>query len=230
MTSRLLLFSQLVLLGLFPTTTVWAKTNTGFVVVDGCVRGNGIVKTIERKASDFTILETSGTYDINITSGIFEQSIKITGDANLLPLIATDSHSNKLMIHPEKSICTEHGITVDINVGSLEALVASGSENVKVKDIATPKFALDMAGSSDVELKGAAYSLEATISGAGTLRAESLKTRETLLNISGTGTANVNASEKLNVDIIGVADVYYFGNPKKIEKNILGVGELIAVE
>jgi hypothetical protein len=225
---RLLLLSQLTLLPLlFMTNVAWSRTNTGVIVTDGgCVRGNGVSKTVERKAADINILETSGAYNIRIKSGSNVQLIKITGDANLLPLIITSPQSNKLVIYPEKSICTEQGITVEMNVASLEALVSSGSDTIKVQGISTPKFSLDMGGSSDVELSGTAHTLDATMSGAGELKAKDLKTKETLLNISGSGTANVYATERLKADIIGVADVNYFGHPKKIEKEILGVGDL----
>lgn len=225
---RLLLFSQLALIPLLlPTSVAWSKTNTGVIVTDsGCVHGNGVSKTVERKAADITILETSGAYDIRIRSGVDRQLIKITGDANLLPLIFTSPQSNKLVIYPTKSICTEMGITIEMNVASLEALVSSGSDNIRVKGINSNKFVLDMGGSSDVELSGTAQTLDATISGAGELKAKDLKTKETLLNISGSSTVNVYATERLKVDIIGVADVNYFGHPKKIEKEILGVGDL----
>lgn len=226
---RLLLFSQLALLPLLlPTTSVWARTNTGVIVTDGgCVHGNGVSKTVERKAADISILETSGAYDIRIRSGTAaQQLIKITGDANLLPLIVTSPQSNKLVIYTEKSICTEMGITIEMHVASLDALVSSGSDTIKVKGINSNRFVLDMGGSSDIELSGVTSTLDATISGAGELKAKDLKTKETLLNISGSSTVNVYATERLKVDIIGVADVNYFGHPKKIEKEIHGVGDL----
>lgn len=226
---KLLLFSQLALLPLvFPATAAQAVTNTGVIVYDKCVHGNGIIKTVERKVDEFTLLETEGAYDLRITSGIAKQQVKITGEANLLPLITTSSQGNKLVIKLEKSICTEMPISVEVKVGTLNALVVSGSENVNILDLYNEKFILDMSGSGEVELSGIAIGFDATMSGAGDLEAKELKTKETVLNITGTGTANVHASERLKVKITGVADVNYFGNPKKIEKEIIGVGELTA--
>jgi hypothetical protein len=77
-----------------------------------------------------------------------------------------------------------------------------------------------------VELAGKTYTLDAGISGAGKLNARDLITEETGLNISGSGAATVHASEKLQVEIVGVADVNYYGNPKKIDKQIIGIGNL----
>jgi len=229
---RLLLISQLTLLPqLFIAAVAMAGiTNTGVIVGGDCVHGNGVRKTVERKAAEFNMLETSGAFNVLIKSGAFKQQIKITGDANLLPLITTNSQGNKLMITTAKSICTELTITLEISVANLEALVTNGSDTIKAQGIDTHKFVLDMGGSSDVELSGSAEVFEASISGAGDLNAKNLKTKGSALNISGTGTANVYATDKLKVDIMGVADVNYFGHPKKIEKQILGVGNLNAMD
>lgn len=225
---KTLLFAQLALLPLlFPITAAQAAINTGVIVTDGgCVRGNGIIKTVERKVSEFNLLDTAGVYNLRIKAGSTKQQVKITGESNLLPLIRTSSHGNKLVINLEKSICTEMVISVDVEVADLNALVVSGSENVKVQNIYSDKFIMDLSGTADVELSGTAVVLDATMSGAGNLEARDLKTKETILNISGTGTANVHATEKLKVEIYGVADVNYFGHPKVIDQAILGVGEL----
>ena len=227
----LLLFSQLtVLLSLFFTTLAQAgTTNTGIIVGGGgCVRGNGIRKSVERKLAEFTILETSGAFTVHIISGVAKQQVKITGDANILPLISTITQGNKLVVATEGSICTELGITLDINAIDLQALITNGSDTIKVQGIDTPKFALDMGGSGDVELVGHARALSANLSGAGDLDAKNLKTQDCDLNISGSSTANVYATEKLKIEIIGAADVNYFGHPKKIEKQILGAGDINA--
>lgn len=226
---KLLSFSHLTLLSLlFSATTAQAVTNTGVIDFGKCTHGNGIIKTVERKVDEFTLLETEGAYDLRITTGRNKQAVKITGEANLLPLISTSSQGNKLVIKLEKSICTEMPINVEVNVGTLNALVVSGSETVNILDLYNEKFILDMSGSGDVELSGITIGFDATMSGAGDLEAKDLKTRETVLNITGTGTANVHATERLKVKITGVADVNYFGKPKKIEKEIIGVGELTA--
>jgi len=226
--NRFLIFSQLSLLLMLSTATLsWAGvTHTGVIVGGDCVRGNGVRKTAERKVAEFTVLETSGAFTVNIKSGAYKQQVKISGDANLLPLITTSSQGNKLVVSTQGSICTELGITLDISVVELQALVSNGSDNIVAQGIDTHKFVVDMGGSGEVELSGHAVALEAGISGAGDLNAKDLKTKECSLNISGSGTANVYASDKLKVEILGAADVNYFGHPKKIEKQILGAGDI----
>jgi hypothetical protein len=191
-----------------------------------CEHGNGKAKTETREIPEFNALEVSGAFEIKATAGQNRQTVSITADENILPLIATELQGNQLKIYPSKPICTEMAIVVEINVANLVSLLSSGSDNVKIEGLDNDKFSVSMSGSSDVELAGKAMNLNAEISGAGKLDAKDLKTAETGLNISGSGSADVYATEKLQVEIVGVGEVNYYGNPKKIDKQIIGVGNL----
>jgi hypothetical protein len=222
--NRLLITGISIILSLLLTLN-GAAANTATFSQD-CEHGNGKTKTESRELSEFDILEVSGAFDIKVTAGRNRQTVRITADENILPLITTALQGDKLTIYPGKPICTEMAIIVEINVANLNALVSSGSDKVKVEGLNTSKFSVTMSGSSEVELAGKANTLDAGISGAGNLNAKDLITEETGLNISGSGAATVHASEKLQVEIVGVADVNYYGNPKKIDKQIIGIGNL----
>ncbi len=203
---------------------------TTAVYQGGCIEGNNVKKTVARDLPVFNILEVSGAFRINILSSQAKQSVKITGDENILPHIATTTSGNKVLIHSKKPICTELGITLDISVGNLYALVSSGSDEVKVHDLHNDRFSLLSEGSGDIELTGWSTRFDADISGSGDLESRGLKAQFTTLNISGSNSANVHASESLEVNIVGIADVYYSGNPKEVIKDILGAGSLNKIE
>jgi hypothetical protein len=222
--NRLVLFGVSTILALLlalPGTSAFAAT-----ISQECEHGNGRAKTETRELPRFDMLEVSGAFEIKVSAGRNQQTVRITADENILPLIATDLQGNKLKIYPSKPICTEMAIVVEIKVANLLSLVSSGSDTVKIEGLDTGKFSVAMSGSSEVELSGKANNLNAEISGAGKLEARDLKTAETGLNISGSGAADVYASEKLQVEIVGVGEVNYYGNPKKIDKQIIGVGNL----
>ena len=208
------------------TLLALSAATAAVTIAQDCEHGNGKSKTESRELAEFDQLEVSGAFEIKVTAGRSQQTLSITAEENILPLIATDLTGRKLAIYPRKSICTNMAVMVEINVANLVALVSSGSDNVKIKGLNPDKFSVSMSGSSDVELAGKARNLEAEITGAGKLLARDLKTEETGLNISGSGTADVHASKKLSVQIIGVGEVNYYGNPKTIDKQIIGVGNL----
>lgn len=199
-------------------------------VYKSCVQGNDIEKTVERDLPIFNILEVSGAFNINIKSNQTEQFVRISGDENLLPHIATTTSGNKLLIHAIKSVCSEIGITLDISVGNLYALISSGSDDVKVHDLHTDRFSMISEGAGDIELTGWATRFDANISGSGDLESRGLKAHTTTLNISGGSSANIHASKSLAVYIIGTSDVYYSGDPQEVVKDILGAGSLNKIE
>jgi len=222
--NRLLLIGFSTILALSLTlTSAPAYTTTSS---QECEHGNGKAKTETRDLARFDKLETSGAFEIKVSAGQSKQTLRITAEENILPLIATDLQGDKLAIYPKKSICAEMPIVVEINAANLVSLISSGSDNVRIEGLDADKFSVTMSGSSDVGVTGKAKNLEAGISGAGNLDARDLKTEETDLNISGSGSADVYAREKLKVEIVGVGEVNYYGNPKKIEKQIIGVGNL----
>ncbi|MCK4837244.1 MAG: DUF2807 domain-containing protein [Desulfobulbaceae bacterium] len=227
-TSRLTIFLTIAFLLL--VTAIPCQAYTSSIYQGGCIEGNNIEKTVERNLPVFNILEVSGAFTINILSSQVKQFVKITGDENILPHIATSTSGNKVLIHAKKSICTELGITLDISVGNLYALVSSGSDDVKVHGLHNDRFSLVAEGSGDIELTGWATRFDADVSGSGDLESRGLKAQHTTLNVSGSNTANVHASESLKVNIVGIADVYYSGDPQEVIKDILGVGSLNKIE
>ena len=191
-----------------------------------CVHGNNKIKSADRDVPKFEVLDVSGAFNVTVVAGKSKQTVKITGDENLLPHIRTSVQGNKLSIYPVKPICTENDLNIDITVAVLQGLVSSGSDEIKVSGINSSGFSILQSGSGDIELGGRTRKFDVQISGAGDLEAQNLKSEKTSLNLTGSSNANVHASEELKVNITGVAEVNYFGNPKKVIKDIVGVGDV----
>ena len=108
-------------------------------------------------------------------------------------------------------------------------LAVSGSGNIKV-DLDAPAVDAEMSGSGNINLSGMAKHFEGKLSGSGNISAMDLKTEETEIRISGSGNADVFASEKLNVKVTGSGDVRYKGGAQQVSSNITGSGSVKKVE
>ena len=215
------------LFSLFTISSTHAYTS---LLYEECAKGNGVEKTVKRALPAINILEISGPLTVNIKSDQLEQHVRITGDENILDLIKTVPHGNKLLVFPEKQICTDLELTIDITVSNLVALVTTNAGDLKVTGVNTQRFSLVSTDSGDISLTGQTYLLSAEVSGINDLNAGELKTWETNLHLSGNGMANITVSEKLTVNIVGLADVYYSGDPKEIIKDFIGAGTLNKIE
>lgn len=201
--------------------------NTGNV--SGCVQGSGSAKEESRSLPAFHGLEVDGAYTVRIACQK-DQSVEISADDNLLPLILTEVHDGILRVTSKKSICASAPMTLTITVETLDLIRSSGANEFQVADLKGESLEVDLSGSSNMTLDGAVDRLAAKIDGASGLLARQLKTKQVAVAISGAGSAEVHASERLQGDISGVGSIRYAGNPGEVVRNIMGWGDITPVD
>ena len=212
------------------------------------VVGSGNVTTQDRSISGFSAVESSGFFDVYLSSGS-TQNVRVEADDNLHEYIETTVNGNELEIDTRDGYRIKTNKDIKIYITSPEFnkvhlsgsgniisqnqikgndkidLSVSGSGNIKV-DLHAPSVDAHMSGSGDVNLSGEARKFEGSLSGSGNIRAMDLKTEETSIRISGSGNADVFASTKLDVRVTGSGDVRYKGGVQQVTSNITGSGSV----
>jgi hypothetical protein len=221
------------------------------VIVSSCgyiggkrVRGNGNVTTVTRNPGTFSGVASHGSFNVYVSSG--PQSVKIEGDENLLELIETYVEGTTLTIQTRDGYWLKPKRDIKIfisspNYSSIQSygsgdiigetpisdstkmdLGVTGSANIRL-EINAPVVDADITGSGDINLKGQTKSFKTEINGSGSVRAMDLKAEEAIVNIAGSGDAEVYASVKLKIDVAGSGDIRYKGNAQ-VSSNIAGSG------
>ena len=80
-----------------------------------------------------------------------------------------------------------------------------------------------IAGSGDLSASGQVDEQEITISGSGAIKARDLECTESVVRITGSGSATVWVSDRLDVTISGSGSVRYIGSPT-VETTVTGSG------
>ncbi|MDY0269492.1 head GIN domain-containing protein [Trichloromonas sp.] len=197
--------------------------NTGNV--SGCVQGSGSAKEQSRSLPAFHALEVDGAYTVRIACQK-DQSVEISADDNLLPLILTEVQDGILRVTSKKSICASAPMTLTISVKTLDLIRSSGANEFQVQNLNGDDLKIELSGSSNMTLEGRAERLNAKIDGASGLLARQLKAKTVTVAISGAGSAEVHASERLHGEISGVGSIRYAGNPGEVTRNITGWGDI----
>jgi hypothetical protein len=215
------------------------------------VRGNGNVKTEDRPISGFKGVESHGSFDLFVSNGP-TTTVKIEAEENLLQYIETYMDGDMLVIEtaegfnlnprrdmkifitaPDYRRIRSHGsgnITGQNKITTSEKLDlgVSGSADVKM-EVNSPEVDADIAGSGNLILNGQTKRFKGTVAGSGSIRAYDLLAEETIVDIAGSGDADVFASVSLNVSVAGSGDVRYKGNAK-VSSNIAGSGNVKRVD
>ena len=208
------------------------------------IDGDGNVTTEERNINSFNKIDISGSFEVLIKQGDTEK-LEIEADENLLELIEAKTKNNTLYIRSEEPIGNAESLKLYITVADIKDIDISGAVELNSKgtivakeleidisgaadvniDVEANLLKMDMSGASETTLKGKVENFEIELSGAGDLQAEKLKTKHTVVDISGVGSAKVFAKKTLDVEVSGAGSVKYKGNPK-ITKDISGAGSV----
>ena len=202
----------------------------------GVTRGNGRMTSGSFSYSgSITKIDISNmAATLNITP---KKSSEITYsiDDNLKNLLEI-THKNgvlKISTKNNRSISSDK-IVFDISADALEAVVVSGAAAIRGNGtFVAQSFALDISGAGSVDLalsaqsvsvdlsgaasislSGTANKLNIDVSGAGEIHARNLIAQDATVKLSGAGTVQVHAEQKLNASSTGVGSVTYWGNPE----------------
>ncbi|MCH8273344.1 MAG: DUF2807 domain-containing protein [Armatimonadetes bacterium] len=220
------------------------------LLLGGCfafkqIEGSGVEATKTHELDTFNRIELKGSADLVVTVGV-EQSVTVRGDDNLVELIEIEVKGGTLVIKTPNNMRPRVGLSVEIQVPSLDGLALAGSGDIEVSGVQSDDFSLEIAGSGninvanfqgeslsveiagsgDVTLSGEAEELTIEIAGSGDVKARELITKRVDVSIAGSGDADVHATESLNVSIAGSGDVTYSGDPADVEKSVLGSGDV----
>ena len=200
-------------------------------VLSGChlgIKGSGLRKNEKRDVPEFTAINTSGMFEVEVKC---QQpvSLEVEGDDNLLPLVQTEVVDGVLRIKTTRKYRSERGIIVRVTVPSLERIQASGAGKFRVSDVKNDRFEIHSSGVVELSATGQTKSLEIDESGAGKIDTHNLRAAVVDVHVSGAAIVDVFASDQLDVTVSGAANVTYSGDAK-VSKHVSGAGSITKKE
>lgn len=213
--------------------------------------GSGRSAVETRNLVDFEAITLAGSFKLEVRQAA-KESVTVTADDNLLPMIETTvesgSHGRTLVIRPKRgeNWRTKSEVKISVDVVKLSALSTAGSGNVAIEGLKTPLLKLSIAGSSDAALRaldteslqisiagsgdvkgaGQAKKLRLSIAGSGDAALRELQADEVAVSIAGSGDAQVTANKSLSATIAGSGDVRYRGTATDVKTTVMGSGTI----
>lgn len=188
------------------------------------VVGSGVAKSEARGLEPFREVAFEGGGKLTLSIGP-AQTLTVTADDNILPLIETEVIDGRLHIQPSTPIRPELVPTVTATLPELTFMLIDGAADATVEGVANESLRLDVLGAGRVYLSGKTRSLTVKSEGAGLIDARGLEAKSVTVELTGAGAAHVHAVETLDVTIKGVGSVTYRGEPT-VTKQVLGPGSV----
>lgn len=194
---------------------------------------------------NFNRLEMGSAFTIVVREGA-TFSVEATGDVRNLDDLVVFRNGSTLVAYYDRPGNRRHVTTLHITMPDLAAANFSGASTSDIQGFERdeefelilsgasvskvyPGFSnvkLVISGASKLDLLGAGTSMHATVSGASELKAKNFPTEEAWLNVSGSSTARVSVSDRLDVIVSGASSVRYSGDPE-LHPTVTGGSSLI---
>jgi Putative auto-transporter adhesin, head GIN domain len=192
---------------------------TTFIFSTGCdhddhfygidkIHGSGEIVTRTLLLDSFSEIQLEGVSNVYVTIGESQSTI-VKAQQNIIDVMTWEVISNKLIIGLKDNIGIEN------------------SEEIRFEIVIPEIHEITHHGVGDFYLTGPTIpSLEIYFSGVGDINSYYLPTNQCIIISSGVGDCKIESIDFLDVNISGVGNVYYRGNPE-IESTITGIGQLI---
>ena len=189
------------------------------------VKGSGVSASKTRLVSNFTAIEASGVGKLNVRVGDSE-SLRITADDNLLPLIKSEVRDGVLLLSSKSAFKSKTEITYEVSATTIKRLENSGTVSIAAKGFAGGDLAVETSGVGSIMLAGRVESLTAELSGVGSLEAEALVADRVKTSLSGVGSASVRAEKAMRGDVSGVGSLTWRGAATDVSTSVSGIGRV----
>ena len=190
------------------------------------VEGSGRIVQQNRAVGGFQRVETFGAEQVDVRLGERE-SLVISADDNVLPLLTTEVKDGKLKIATRGSFRTRSPIRVQLTTPSLEAFSSYGSGTVHINGVNNSSLGLNIYGSGNMQATGSTRHLNVKIHGSGSARLAGLNSADARVAMFGSGDAIVRTNGELDAQIFGSGTVRYVGSPANIRTAHFGSGRVI---
>jgi len=190
------------------------------------IAGSGTIATRNVSLPEFKGIELTGIGDVYVRQDAV-QSIRIEADDNIIDRLLLDVHDGNLNIGIKKGSYSHTTIRIYISVKSLELLELTGAGSfAAVGPLDGSTLTCRIIGAGDMTLTGRTTNQVIVLEGAGSVHGFDLESAQCSVMLSGTGSAEVNVTQRLEATISGVGSIIYAGNPQEVIPHVSGVGSI----
>ena len=246
MNTKLLKFIGFLIIGLISITacgsnTIWNSRDV--------ITGSGNVITESREVSGFNGISHTGIGRVIITQGDTE-SLTIQADDNLMEYITSEVKNDTLELGFDENVRFDSTSSITFTVGAIGIaeigttgtgsieldelgtknlhILKTGTGSISIGSLTATDLVVNADGTGKIEIAGTVVNQELDLKGTGNYDAPDLESQTADVGVTGTGSVVLWVLDSLDVEIVGISKVSYYGSPD-VTQDITGTGSLTSL-
>src|SRR5215469_2664630 len=205
--------------------TVTVDTTAGA----GRVLGDGQPASETRAIGPLTAIDADGAFALTVKVGP-PPGLTIETDKNILAIVKSDVSNGRLELYTDRSYSVNRRIKITVTSPNIADLSASGSNQIRAEGLIGGPLSISLNGSNDAVLSGKISTLTGRLSGSNNLTAQRLTADWANITVSGSGSASVDARQRIVAEISGAGSIMVYGNPPVRNTRVNGSGNIAFAE
>jgi len=179
-----------------------------------------------RSLAPFDRVRTEGAFTVEIAAGR-AQRVTLNADPSVLSRVTTRVEDRTLIVgmRPGTNVFTGRP-HVAVEVLKLRGYTNTGAGDVTITGLTGAPLELKNEGAARIRATGRAATLSIELDGTGTIDTTALDARDVDVDNNGVGRVAVRATGSLTMNVNGVGEIRYTGNPTTVAKNVNGIGRI----
>ncbi|WGM37915.1 DUF2807 domain-containing protein [Caulobacter sp. NIBR1757] len=120
----------------------------------------------------------------------------------------------------------DRSLKIVVTAPKVSKVTINGSGDVTLKDYSQPSLAVSIAGSGDLDGRGATEKLTVDIAGSGDVDLRYLTAKTATLDVAGSGDINADATDEAVIKVSGSGDITLSRTPTKLSQDVAGSGDV----
>ena len=182
-----------------------------------------------RSVSGFDRIRLTGAFSATVAAGKHDTRFVMTGDPDALARVTVKVSDGTLVVGMRDGTNLKRTIKVQIDLPVLRSFKIEGVGNAELTGLTGADLELAIPGAASITAYGRAGNETIDLDGTGKIDASNVVARDVTATNNGVGAIYVRGSGSLVLNVNGVGEILYKGNPANVEKHVNGVGRIDAM-
>jgi hypothetical protein len=186
---------------------------------------DGVSET--RTVSGFDRIRLEGAFTSKITAGKGQTLVVVRGSRAAVARVTTEVRGDTLVVATRQGFGFFEGSpNLEIDLPALRGFANSGAGTTTIGGLGGGDIDLENTGAGTIVASGLAASENVSLAGVGKIDTTAVDARDVTVDNDGVGTVHVRASGVLTMNVNGVGEIRYAGNPSHVESQVNGIGRI----
>jgi hypothetical protein len=183
---------------------------------------DGVSQT--RNVSGFERITMDGAFTADVTAGAGRTRVVVSGDPSVVARVTTENKNGTLVIGMSGDGIVPHTPKITIELPVLRRFANDGAGAIQIRGLTGSDIEIVNSGAASIDAAGRAARETVSLDGIGKIDATAVEAHDVVAKNNGVGSIRVRASGTLSMNVNGVGEIRYAGNPSKVESHVDGIG------